>query len=55
MRLLAALGLHCYTQDFSSYCKQGLHSSCVVQASHCSGFSFCKGQALEHGLSSCGA
>ena len=55
---------------FSSYGKQGLLSSCCVQASHCGGLSFCRAQALdvwlqqllscdsqasEHRLQSCGA
>ena len=44
---LAVLGLHCCTQAFSSPGKWGLLSS-VAQASHCSGFSCCRAQALEH-------
>ena len=40
------LGLHCCTQAFCSCGKWGLLSSCGVQASHCSGFSCCKVQAL---------
>ena len=51
---LAALGLHCCTQAFSS---------CGVRASHCSGFSCCGARALgarasvvvARGLSSCGS
>ena len=61
---LAALGLHCCTQVFSSCGKQGLLSSCGAQASHCNGvscrragalghadFSSCASQALKFGLS----
>ena len=51
---LAALGLHCRTQSFSS---------CGAWASHCGGFSCCGAWALgtwasvvvAHGLSSCGS
>ena len=44
--LLAALGLHCCTQAFSS---------CGAQASHCSGFSCCGARALGRvGFRSCG-
>ena len=39
---------------FSRYEKQGLLSSCGVRASHCSGFSCCRAQALGHaGFHSC--
>ena len=33
------MGLHCFTQAFSSCSEQGLLSSCSVQASDCGGFS----------------
>ena len=52
--LLAVLGLCCCTWVFSSFGEWGLLSSCSVQSSYCGGFSCCKAQALEHGLSSCG-
>ena len=63
---LAALGLCCCAQAFSSCSKQGLLSNCGVWASHCRGFSWCEAQTLgcfsscgsqapEHGLSNCGA
>ena len=39
---------------FSSCGEQGLLSSCGGRASHCSGFSCCRAQALGHtGFSSC--
>ena len=39
---------------FSRYEKRGLLSSCGVRASHCSGFSCCRAQALGHaGFHSC--
>ena len=39
-----------------SFCEQGLLSSCDVQASHCSGFSFCGAGALGRpAFSSCGS
>ena len=37
---LAALGLRCYAQAFSSG-EWGPLSSCSAQASHCGGFSCC--------------
>ena len=41
---------------FSSCSELGLISSYSVQASHCSGLSYCRTQALGHvGLSSCGS
>ena len=46
--ILAALGLHCCTQAFSSYGKRGLSSSCSAWASHCGVFSCCRAQALGH-------
>ena len=60
---LAALGLHCCAQAFSSCDEQGLLFRCGVQASHCGGLSCCGARALgvrasvvvAHGLSSCGA
>ena len=51
---LAALGLHCYAQAFSSCSELGLLSSCRAQASHCHGFSCCSTQTLRPRLSSCG-
>ena len=45
---LVVLGLHCYTQSFSSCSKQGLLFL------GCTSFSCCRAQALEHGLRSCG-
>ena len=51
---LAMLGLRCYAQGFSSCGMWGLLSSCVVRASHCGGFSYCKAWALKLCLSSCG-
>ena len=55
---LAALVLHCCAWTYSSY-ELWLISSCGVWASHCSGFSCCRAQALgewssgvvAHGLS----
>ena len=44
---LTALGLCCCAWAFSSCDEQGLLSSCDVWASHCSGFSCCRAQALE--------
>ena len=58
---LAVLGLRCCTQAFQLWQAEAtLH--CSVQASHCSGFSCCRAQALgarasvvvARGLSSCG-
>ena len=40
---------------FSLVVTVGATSSCGVQASRCSGFSRCRAQALELGLSSCGS
>ena len=52
---LTVLGL-CCTRVFSSCSKQGLLSSCGMRASHCSGFSCFRAQALEgSGFSSCGS
>ena len=59
---LAGLGLCCCTQPFSSCGEQGL-LCCSARASHCSGFSCCRAQALgmrasvvaARGLSSCGS
>ena len=52
---LAALGLHCCMQAFSSCSERGPCSSCSVQASHCGGFSCCRSQALGcTGFCSCG-
>ena len=42
---LAALGLCCCMQAFSSCGEQG-YSSCGARASHCSGFSCCRARAL---------
>ena len=44
---LTALGLCCCAWAFSSCGEQGLLSSCDVWASHHSGFSCCRAQALE--------
>ena len=64
---LAALGLHCCAQAFSSCGERGLlfvvvHRLLIVvaslvaeQGSRCAGFSSCGTQALERRLSSCGA
>ena len=43
---LAALGLSCCTQAFSSCEEQGLLSSCGAQVSHCGGFSCCRTRTL---------
>ena len=64
---LVALGLDCCAWAFSSCREWGLLFSCGVWASHCSGFSCCRSQALgllgfssfslwalEHRLNSCG-
>ena len=40
---LALLGLHFFFGFFSSCCKWGLLAACGAWASHCSGFSFCRG------------
>ena len=45
---LAALGLCCCSRAFSSCSEWGLLSSCGAWASHCSGFSWCREQALGH-------
>ena len=52
---LAALGVLCYTEAFSNCGEQGLLCSsravvllCGSRASHCSGFSSCRAQALGH-------
>ena len=39
---LAALGLHCFAQDFSGWGEQSLPSNCDAWPSHCGGFS-CRG------------
>ena len=52
--LEAVLGLCCYKWAFSSCSKWGLLSSCVAQASHCSGFSLHRAWGLAHaGFSNC--
>ena len=51
---MTALGLRCCMPAFSSSGKPRLLSICCVRASHCSGFSCCRAQALECRLSSCG-
>ena len=38
-----------HTQGFSSYREWGLLSGSSARASHCSGFSCCRAQALRHG------
>ena len=50
--IFALLGLLCYMQTFSSCGKQWLLSSCHVRASHSSGFSCYRAEALEHKVSS---
>ena len=60
---LAALGLHCCAQAFSSCGEAGATLRYGAWASHCSGFSCCKAQALgtrasvvvAHEFSSCGS
>ena len=52
---LAALGLCCYAQAFSSCGEPGLHSNCSALASHCGGFSHCKAWALGSQASVVGA
>ena len=60
---LAALGLRCCAQAFSSCRGGGATLSCGARASHCGGFSCCGARALgaqgsivvAHGLSSCGS
>ena len=59
---MAVLGLRSFVRAFSSCGEGGATLCCVVQASHCSGLSCCKAQALgawasvvvARGLSSCG-
>ena len=51
--ILVALGLYCCTQTFSSCNRQGY--SFNARASHCSGFSCCGAELLQHGLRSCRA
>ena len=41
---LAALGLHCCVQAFSSYSDWGASLCCGAQTSHCGGFSCCRAQ-----------
>ena len=54
-KILAVLGLHCCVHAFSSCGEQGLLSSYSAWASHCSGFSCPRAQALGcMGFSSCG-
>ena len=43
---MAALGLHCCGQTFSSCSELGLLSHCDARASHCGGFSCCRARAL---------
>ena len=45
---LAALGLLCYAEAFSNCGEWGLLCSCGSRASHCSGFSSRRAQALGH-------
>ena len=60
---MAALGLRCCAQTFSSCGERGLLFVFGVQASHCGGFSYCAAWALgawasvvvAHGLKSCGS
>ena len=52
--LLAALGLCCCVRAFPSCGEQGAPLPCGSWASHCSGFSCCRAQALGlSGFSSC--
>ena len=44
---LAALSLWCCMQAFASCGELGATLHCGEWASHCSGFSYCRGQALE--------
>ena len=43
---MAVLALHCCRKGCSNCGRQGLLSSCGVQASHCGSFSCCRAQAL---------
>ena len=43
---LAAMGLHYCVRAFSSCGEQGATLHCGVRSSHCSGFSYCRAQAL---------
>ena len=52
---LTVVGLCCCARGLSNCGKWVLPSSCSAGASHCGGFSCCRAQALECGLSSCGA
>ena len=60
---MAALGLRCCVQAFSSCSERGATLRCSVRASHCGGFSCCRAWALGtrasvvvvHGLSRCGS
>ena len=45
--VLAAPGLLCCLWALSSSGKRGQLSGCDAQASYCSGFSWCRAQALE--------
>ena len=52
---LAALGLHCCAQAFSSCGERGATLRCNEQASHCGGFSCWRSMGSRHvGFSSCG-
>ena len=50
---LTVPGLRCCERAFSNCRERGLHVSQCVGASHCSGFSCCGTQVLEHRISSC--
>ena len=53
---LAVLGLPCCIKLFAKFGERGLLSSSCMLASHCSDFSYCGAQALEHlDFSSCGS
>ena len=43
---MAALGLCCFAQAFSSHSEWELLSNCGAQASHCGGWSSCRAQVL---------
>ena len=49
--LMAALGLRCCVQAFSSCSKRGASLCCGARASHCGGSSCCRARALGAGAS----
>ena len=52
---MAVLGPHCCGQAFSNWEERGLLSGCRAPASHCSGFSWWRAQALGARASIAGA